>query len=143
MSKVWKSRGIKSRSGKTWKSRGKKYLPSLDNHNVVRGAFLKNGAKAGPILPACFLLLIFDLRFARQVCHKSAWRGIKGNCDVRPFKNHIIIFSVYIDLKLTFYKDIFKELFAVLHIPLAETIKELDNFILKEMDLYDHTKVFL
>ena len=31
----------------------------------------------------------------------------------------------------------------VLHIPLAETIKELDNFILKGVDLYDHTKVFL
>ena len=31
----------------------------------------------------------------------------------------------------------------VLHIPLAETIKELDNFILKDVDLYDHTKVFL
>ena len=32
---------------------------------------------------------------------------------------------------------------AVLQIPLAETIKELDNFILKGVDLYDHTKVFL
>ena len=31
----------------------------------------------------------------------------------------------------------------VLHIPLAETIEELDNFILKGVDLYDHTKVFL
>ena len=31
----------------------------------------------------------------------------------------------------------------VLQIPLAETIKELDNFILKGVDLYDHTKVFL
>ena len=32
---------------------------------------------------------------------------------------------------------------VVLQIPLAETIKELDNFILKGVDLYDHTKVFL
>ena len=31
----------------------------------------------------------------------------------------------------------------VLLIHLAETIKELDNFILKGVDLYDHTKVFL
>ena len=31
----------------------------------------------------------------------------------------------------------------VLHIPLAETIKELNNFILKDVDLYDDTKVFL
>ena len=31
----------------------------------------------------------------------------------------------------------------VLQIPLAETIKELDNFILKGVDLYDRTKVFL
>ena len=30
---------------------------------------------------------------------------------------------------------------CVLHIPLAETIKELDNFILKGVDLCDHTKV--
>ena len=29
--------------------------------------------------------------------------------------------------------------FSVLQIPLAETIKELDNFILKGVDLYDHT----
>ena len=31
----------------------------------------------------------------------------------------------------------------VLHIPLAETMKEMDNLILKGVDLYDHTKVFL
>ena len=31
----------------------------------------------------------------------------------------------------------------MLHISLAETIKELDNFILKGVDLYDHTKVSL
>ena len=30
-----------------------------------------------------------------------------------------------------------------LHIPLAETIKELDNFKLKSVDLYDNTNVFL
>ena len=32
---------------------------------------------------------------------------------------------------------------VVLHIPLAETIMELDNFILKGVDLYDHNTVFL
>ena len=31
----------------------------------------------------------------------------------------------------------------MLHIPLAEIMKEFDNFILKGMDLYSHTKVFL
>lgn len=31
----------------------------------------------------------------------------------------------------------------VLLIPLAETIKELDNFILNSVDLVDHTIVFL
>ena len=33
--------------------------------------------------------------------------------------------------------------YFVLHIPLAETIKELDNFVLKGVDLHDHTKAFL
>ena len=39
--------------------------------------------------------------------------------------------------------DIKSILSNVIHIPLTKTIKELDNLILKGMDLYDHTKVFL
>ena len=51
------------------------------------------------------------------------------------FQNHILGKSTL--LKYTIIK------FVVLHIPLAETVKELDNFILKGVDLYDYTKVFL
>ena len=40
-------------------------------------------------------------------------------------------------------KKFLKNPYVVLHIFLAETIKKLDNFILKGADLCDHTKVFL
>ena len=47
-------------------------------------------------------------------------------------------------VRLVIYETkIIEKVEGVLHIPLAETIKELDNFILKGVYLYNHTKVFL